>query len=812
MRQARAAMRSGAASSRDAVRQAVAATNPKWQPGLSPLEEEEKLKVIVPTSAQQVRQINSMIDTLLAADDLDDDVRKALALWKTNYQMESVPDQVRRAFLEGFWCWLLGRGTDEDTRRTLWGRGNVAAHNREVAAYLELFARKRTEYAARLVLMAEHVPDTLNGFYLYYKVTNAPFGSIVGQDSALLAGYASSHMPSTEAPSTLELQKTAKRATQLRDTTPHLTFFVLQYIVKGALKKVQDPNDPSKWFYSLEDEQFLEDWDLFEQEGGNYAHMIAPAANRPANKQPWGGDEENTPAMDPYPATASDRKLEACMDNLAQQILNLNQSLSISHAVPEMTEMVRRQSASFRRKTQSTTGNAAVGDAGTEFVENDVAGVDDEQEFDEDGGDGKDDTLNQSIVFAEKLNETNASLDKLSENISRLIELQHIESPQGLRKQVREERLAAREEMKAATGEATTPQAVAAIEKAADALRDINLSFNATPSTPMSPANAAVQSLTPVQPTKPFTVAELQQHKAAINAQYEAYMREGRDKESLERARQRELAAVDAFIATLQERESFGSLSDLHSSGTMAALPTAQTVLPAAVPMSASVNLADSGTPVAPLEQSSSEGTPLGILAARQRMRALATAPTKGKRVTERDSDGEVIEGKELGFGDSEGSSAALSEHSSDRDFVVGDSAVESSGAASSVQENTATISDGSEIADSLMDVSAVMQASNDDSFQPAAKEVAKAAVAVQHAVTRASKKKEEEMKKHVHFDYPRTATGAIDVDAMSEEQIEALLQKPKGPQGYRALAPGEEAAILKIGARRARKGGVKHV
>lgn len=171
MRQARAAMRSGAASSRDAARQALATANPKWQPGLSPLEEEEKLKVIVPTSAQQVRQINRMIDTLLDANDLDPDVRKALALWKTNYQMESVPDQVRRAFLEGFWCWLLGRGTDEDTRRTLWGRGNVAAHNREVAAYLELFARKRTEYAARLVLMAEHVPDTLNGFYLYYKVT-----------------------------------------------------------------------------------------------------------------------------------------------------------------------------------------------------------------------------------------------------------------------------------------------------------------------------------------------------------------------------------------------------------------------------------------------------------------------------------------------------------------------------------------------------------------------------------------------------------------------------------------------------------------
>lgn len=174
-------MRSGAASSRAAARDVLRVGNPKWQPGLSPLEEEERLRVIVPTNAQQMRAINTMIDTLLQDAALDADVRKALAMWKVNYQMEAAPDQVRRAFLEGFWCWLLGRGTDEDTKRTLWGRANVAAHNAEVAAYLELFARKRTEYAARLVLMAENVPDTLVGFYLYYKVTSAPFDSIVSR-------------------------------------------------------------------------------------------------------------------------------------------------------------------------------------------------------------------------------------------------------------------------------------------------------------------------------------------------------------------------------------------------------------------------------------------------------------------------------------------------------------------------------------------------------------------------------------------------------------------------------------------------------
>lgn len=720
-------MRAGDTASKAAARQAIASANPKWQPGMSPLEEEERLKVIVPTNAQQVRQINVMIDTLMQDGDLDPDVRRALALWKTNYQMESVPDQVRRAFLEGFWCWLLGRGTDADTKRTLWGRANVAAHNAEVAAYLELFARKRTEYAARLVLMAEHVPDTLNGFYLYYKASACLF-----------------------------------------------VFCLLtrqQYIVKGGLKKVQDPKDSSKWFYSLDDEQFLEDWDLFEQEGGKYAHMVAPAANRPAGKQPWGGDEENTPAMDPYPATAADRKLESCMDNLAQQIFNLNQSLSLSHTNPDLSDMVRAMSRSHQRNSQpNPTALAAAGnDLGTT---SDTVGVDDEEEFDVDGGDGRDD----EAEAAASLSSLSESLSAQTQSIDRLVEML---STHGLRAEVREAEVERREAMKEATGEATTPAAAAAIEKAAAALQNISESFQMSPSTPMSPATGAVNSLTPVPPTKPFTVAELEQHKAAINAQYDRYAEMGRDKKELEKVRQRELAAVDAYIATLKEREmSFGSLSDLHSPETMAALATAQspvhnpiirndleqrissamsTMTPAekqklaAAVEQVDVILADSGSPVVPLEQSSSEGTPLGVVAARQRMRQIALAPTKGAKLTEKGAGGEVVEGKELGFGDSEGSSAALSEHSSDRDFIVSDA--ESSGAASSVQEQTATISDGSELADSLMDVSAIMQASSDASFEPAAKEVAKAAVAVQKAVTRASKKKEEEIKKRVHFD-----------------------------------------------------------
>ncbi len=476
----------------------------------------------------------------------------------------------------------------------------------------------------------------------------------------------------------------------------------------------------------MDNEQFLEDWDLFEQEAGNYAHIIEPAAKpKNAAARPFGGDETNTIPTDPYPAQPNDRKLESCMDNLAQQILDLNQSLSLSH-------IDRRASMSLSARRRQSTEPGTLAAAGSEMTQ--ATAIEEEDEFDPDGGDGRDDEAdqNQSTVITEKLSESIAASHELSSSIRELIAEQrarlskgkeeedddmpaHVK-PHGERAAHREALIEENEAAKAATEIDNTPQAKAALAGAAAALKTMDLTFQVEPSTPMSPANREVQSMTPAAPTKPFTIAELQQHKAAIAAQHKLYMETANDKEALQRAHQRELAAIDAYIAANLESES--------------------------------VNLADSGTPVVPLEQSSSEGTPLGIVAARQRMRDIALAPTKGKKVVERDSDGEIVEGKELGFGDSEGSSAALSEHSSDRDFVAGDSSDSSSANTNTAQENTTTISDGSEIADSLMDVSAIMQASDDASYEPAAKEVAKAAVAVQHAVTQASKAKEEEMKK----------------------------------------------------------------
>lgn len=668
MRQARAAMRSGAATSRAAAKEHIQSAHSKWQPGLSPLEEEEKLKVIVPTNAQQLRQINTMIDTLMQDGGLDPDVRKGLAMWKVNYQMESVPDQVRRAFLEGFWCWLLGRGTDEDTKRTLWGRANVAAHNSEVAAYLETFARKRTEYAARLILMAEHVPDTLVGFYLYYK-----------------------------------------------------------YITKGALKKVQDHTDPQKWFYSLSDEQFLEDWDLFEQEGGNYAHMIEPAAKRSADKQPFGGDEENTIPTDPYPAQPSDRNFVACMDNLAQQIRDLNQSLSLSHADENTTTMLRAMS-----RTKSQTNPTSIAAAGSDMTQ--ATEIMEEEEYDPDGGDGNDEDaqLDQSVVIAEKLSESIAASRELTNSIRELI------AEERARMQPPKEK-----EEESFQKEASTPVAMAHGEvqdRTFEGLENLHssatmaaLGIGQTPDTviatpsPMQKTQDTVQitpMTTPEDPTTPQFQKNLEETRNWIMAMGDDWQ---------ERVKNSELSRLEARAAELKtikndwmrEREHAKSMAeaeaaDQHRHARIDALMQDDAYKRRAVQIAG----AERQQRDVQRQNSSSEDITIGALVAqKQTARKLAG---------------------ELGSADSEGSSADILETSKDR-AMIDDAPIESS-ASESAHEETNTISDASALADSLVE-----QASS-DSYDPGSAEKAKDALAAQRIATRASKRKEEELKKKVQF------------------------------------------------------------
>ncbi len=204
MRRVAALKRAAYGASRRTKKENVIAGNSKFAPGLNPLEEEAMMPLIRPSNKQMTQKIREVIKSL--REEVDEGQRAGLDFWLAQAEAEGVQTEVQREFLESFWCWLLGRGTPKDTERTLWGRGNAAVHNPEVTAYVDILVKKRAEFAMQLALMADRVPTTLNGYYLYFK-----------------------------------------------------------YIVRGQLIRREDKTNKTA-YWDMSDEDFLEDWDMFKQE------------------------------------------------------------------------------------------------------------------------------------------------------------------------------------------------------------------------------------------------------------------------------------------------------------------------------------------------------------------------------------------------------------------------------------------------------------------------------------------------------------------------------------------------------------------
>jgi hypothetical protein len=234
------------------VREQLRAENPKFHAGPNPLEREMNMRVIQPTTAEEIAQMTKILDETYG-NSPNAQERQALELWKFQISSGTVMDEVKLKFLRGFYFWLLGRGTEEDTKKTMWGRGNAAVYNKEVAAYIDQFVSKRTQYAQQLQLLSMRVPSTLNGYYLYYK-----------------------------------------------------------YIVHGNLKRVTGANGESFWDMTQED--YLQDFDIFKQEfekeeifrdkpKEEYARVIAPAALRDKKYKAFEG-------VNPYPITEEGLKAD----------------------------------------------------------------------------------------------------------------------------------------------------------------------------------------------------------------------------------------------------------------------------------------------------------------------------------------------------------------------------------------------------------------------------------------------------------------------------------------------------------------------
>lgn len=244
-----------------------AAANKKFAVGKNPLERERELDIIQPQNAQQQRRMVEIMKSLYKDAATDPARANALEMWRVQLEGKDAESLVNTEFQRRFQFWLLGRGTEEDTKKTFWGRGNMAAHNPEIAAYIDQFLEARANYAMQLALLANRAPTSLLGAYLYFK-----------------------------------------------------------YIVNGNLK--QTTEDGKTWWH-LDQSDFLEDYDLFRKyfdrvpddnnrvatKDDQYSKLIQPQQNRPANRPANSGQE-------PYPIT-SQEKAEWALDaggDVAQQI------------------------------------------------------------------------------------------------------------------------------------------------------------------------------------------------------------------------------------------------------------------------------------------------------------------------------------------------------------------------------------------------------------------------------------------------------------------------------------------------------------
>jgi len=220
------------------VRQQLRELNPKFHAGPNELEQEPQLKILQPTNAEQLKQLTALVEALRRQNLHDPAWQNALRLWQMQITTGALSDAVKLEFVRRFYFWLLGRGTDADVAKTFWGRGNAAVINREVALYIQQFSQRRLDYALQLALLAGRVPETLNGYYLYFK-----------------------------------------------------------YIVNGKLKRAKDHQGGMWW--ELSDDDYLQDFELFQQEFDNetqhgaYKDIIGPTGGRPSANQ------ANTPPPGP---------------------------------------------------------------------------------------------------------------------------------------------------------------------------------------------------------------------------------------------------------------------------------------------------------------------------------------------------------------------------------------------------------------------------------------------------------------------------------------------------------------------------------
>lgn len=268
------------------ARESLQYGNQKYKAGSDPLENESLLTRIEPTDKQQLAAMTKMLEDMYP--NPTPQQSQALALWKFQIAKGTVGDQVKFQFLRRFYFWLLGRGSKDDTDKTMWGRANAAVYNPEVAAYIDQFTDKRALYAMKLNMLSMRIPDNLNGYYLYFK-----------------------------------------------------------YIVNGGLKRIQNKDGTDYWDMSNED--YLEDFDIFQQAFGDpkkaYAELISPQANL-----------HKKPAFEgavPHPTTRAQLKADPEAFAINPRIVNQNIVVNTRKSLSLEEDVGRRHSIGARPRSKA---------------------------------------------------------------------------------------------------------------------------------------------------------------------------------------------------------------------------------------------------------------------------------------------------------------------------------------------------------------------------------------------------------------------------------------------------------------------------
>ena len=139
----------------------------KFHPGKNPLEREESIDVIQPANSNEHKQLLKMIRRMIK-NTRDPKQKAALEFKLVETQTGELKGIIHQEFLRDFWAWMLGRGKEEDHKKTPWYRQSLA-NDDEVSAYCDAFVTKMHEYRVQLARLKMRMPLGIKQIYLFFK-------------------------------------------------------------------------------------------------------------------------------------------------------------------------------------------------------------------------------------------------------------------------------------------------------------------------------------------------------------------------------------------------------------------------------------------------------------------------------------------------------------------------------------------------------------------------------------------------------------------------------------------------------------------